>query len=103
LYLPGSECLARLSAPSGAAAGSDTTVAAVPDGSAPEPSAPSYRPLDPGTTISPDVLDPKAPLPTVQLGVLVYDCARGLPKPPAPTTTVAPEAPPVEAPPSSGG
>jgi penicillin-binding protein 1A len=52
------------------------------------PPAPVYELVnDTGTTIAPDNLDPRAPLPTVPLGMTVSQCAKG---PVAPTTTAAP-------------
>jgi len=104
LFLPGNECLARASG-----GGQAAPPASTPEGeAAPPPAAPVYRAVDPGTTIPAEVLDPEAPLPSVAGGVLVYNCARGLPRPPAPTTTApaAPAetaAPQPEAPPASGG
>jgi penicillin-binding protein 1A len=94
LYLPGADCLAS----NGAAPeprGSTTTVV-----DPVEVTVPQLRPVDPGTTIAPDVLDPLAPLPTVPLvGIVVYDCARGLP---VPVTTVPPVTP-GDAPPTTSG
>jgi hypothetical protein len=103
LYLPGNECLARGSGGGGSTA---TTVAGA-DPAAPPVAAPVYQAVDPGTTIPPEILDPEAPLPSVASGLLVYNCARGLPRPPAPTTTApataTTTAPAAEAPPASGG
>jgi penicillin-binding protein 1A len=43
------------------------------------PPAPVVQPVDAGTTIPSDVLDPKAPLPTVDpRAFVVYDCRRGI-------------------------
>ncbi len=109
LYLPGNECLAKLvsgtvvdpNAPSTSAA--KTTVPpttqppppdTAPDGgggappgsdtgtTAPPTTPPAVlRPVDPGTTIAPDVLDPHVPVPSVALkgGVVVYNCVSGIP------------------------
>ncbi|MGD9702145.1 MAG: transglycosylase domain-containing protein [Acidimicrobiia bacterium] len=98
LYLPGNECLARSSS---GAASTATTVAGEPPAEAPP--APVYQAVDPGTTIPPEVLDPEAPMPSVANGILVYNCARGLPRPPTPTTAPAPATTVAEAPPPSGG
>ncbi|HEY4331887.1 MAG TPA: penicillin-binding transpeptidase domain-containing protein, partial [Ilumatobacteraceae bacterium] len=41
---------------------------------------PLVKPLDPSTTISPDVLDPHAPVPSVDpKSVVVYNCVNGIP------------------------
>jgi penicillin-binding protein 1A len=95
LFLPGNECLIK---------GTPTTVADpnAPPPEAPDPneppvtqSVPKSRTIDPGTTVSPDNLDPNAPMPSVATtGVIVYDCKRGPPAPPAPATTAPSEAPP---------
>jgi penicillin-binding protein 1A len=89
LYLPGNECLAKLvsgTLPTGA---TTTTVAAEPppvdpSGTAPVETAappPVLKAIPSDTTIPPDVLDPKAPIPTVPIaaGTIVYLCD----KPPA--------------------
>ena len=88
LFLPGNECLGRVvsGAPANPAATTPAPPVTLADGS-PDPNAPPVtaappvvviQPVDPGTTISPDVLDPHAPVPTVPiLGTLVYDCANG--------------------------
>ncbi len=52
-----------------------------PAAPAPAPTAPRVviKAVDSGTTIAPDVLDPLAPLPTVDpRAFVVYDCSRGL-------------------------
>ena len=92
LYLPGNECLGRLV--SGTItdpnAPTTTTIATEPeiDPATGEPIAtvpatsppPVIQAIDSGTTISPDVLDPLAPIPTIATsGVVVYDCSRGVP------------------------
>jgi penicillin-binding protein 1A len=98
LYLPGVECLAQaVSAPPSAtttvapAAGllqpqspASTVPPAVPPAGPPDegstsapPATPPpvvYRKLPSGTTIPPDVLDPRAPVPTVALSTSVYTC-----------------------------
>jgi len=113
LYLPGNECLASNgAAPATPGKKGATTTTAVPDPNAPV-TAPPLRKIDPGTTIAPDVLDPLAPLPSVPLGgIVVYDCAKGLPVPSTVATTVpaggepgTTEAPATTAaePPASGG
>jgi membrane peptidoglycan carboxypeptidase len=96
LYLPGNECLATvvsgtLPGVPGATTTTTTTTTlppvdpddpdAVPtDTEPPPPPTVVVRPVDGGTTIPPDNLDPLAPLPSVAPGsVFVYDCARGLP------------------------
>ncbi|MEO5900844.1 MAG: transglycosylase domain-containing protein [Ilumatobacteraceae bacterium] len=100
LYLPGVECLAQLV--SGVPPGASTTTTVKPAAGLLSPSAPPsttpnaappaappdesttttpatlpppvYRKLPSGTTIPPDVLDPRAPVPTAPLGVSVYTC-----------------------------
>ena len=96
LYLPGDECLAR----SGARTTSEEPVDPE-DPTATQP--PSFSPIDPGTTVPPEVVDPTWPLPSVAAGVLVYNCARGLPRPPAPTTTAPATATTTPEPATSGG
>lgn len=125
LYLPGADCLASNGVSTSPRRSTTTTVL---DPAAPPTAAPPLTPLDPGTTIPADVLDPFAPMPSVPLtGIVVYDCARGLPvpsttttvastesttpgsetttAPPPGETTTTPQAPEttVEAPPASGG
>ena len=98
LYLPGSECLGKQvsgtpldpSAPTTATTAPPATdppttvVGDTTPGTAPAP-PPTAAPavvqiIDGGTTIPPDVLDPHAPLPTVDIKTtLVFDCAHGLP------------------------
>ncbi len=103
LYLPGNECLARSVGPAAPAGPTPTSKPAaqpfratrqttppsttVPTGTtkpgrpgrprtpttAPRP---ALRPLPGGTTIPPDILDPRAPLPSVDLGVIVYPCGQ---------------------------
>lgn len=119
LYLPGADCLAS----NGQVPGRRTTTTTLaPDAPAPEVTVATLTPVDPGTTVPPDVLDPLAPMPSVPLtGIVVYDCARGIPVPSTTTTTTVPgtetsappdtatestQAPPettVAAPPASGG
>ena len=90
LYLPGNECLGRLVA-GAIPAGPAPTVPAEPEidpaTGEPIPTAPAapvtapppvLQPIESGTTIAPNVLDPLAPVPTVPIGgVVVYDCGRG--------------------------
>jgi penicillin-binding protein 1A len=84
LYLPGNECLAKLVSGELPTGGSTTTSTSTlppdPEVSAP-PATPAPRPvlkaIPSDTTISPDVLDPKAPFPTVPIaGTIVYPCDR---------------------------
>ncbi len=83
LYLPDNECLAKVVSGSLPTGGSTTTTSTLPPDpaiSAPPP-APPPRPvlkaIPSDTTIPPDVLDPKAPFPTVPVsGVVVYTCDR---------------------------
>ncbi|CAB4885257.1 unannotated protein [freshwater metagenome] len=96
LYLPGSECLAVLisgTLPDPNASTSITTTsttgaantATSVAGTVPAP--PVLQPVDGGTTIAPDVLDPNAPVPTVDAKeFVVYDCANGIPG----ATTITP-------------
>jgi penicillin-binding protein 1A len=108
LYLPGNECLAKLVSgdlppPPGSpttTTTSTTTLPPDPSGSSPPVTAappPVLKAIPSGTTIPPDVLDPKAPFPTVPIsGTIVYLCS----KPPGgvvvitgkttPTTTTVP-------------
>ena len=86
LYLPGVECLAKLVSGSVAVATTTTTIAPAeppPDGSVPvvAPRAPVvYRTIPTGTTIPRDIVDPLAPMPTIDpKGIVVYDCKRGIP------------------------
>ena len=104
LYLPGNECLARASGrapastqpPGFVARAPKTTVAPPPPpattvapgpgptskpGAKPGPAKPRptrprvvYRPLNGGTTIPPNILDPRWPLPSVDLNLYVYVC-----------------------------
>ncbi|MCU1392960.1 MAG: putative penicillin-binding protein [Ilumatobacteraceae bacterium] len=87
LYLPGNECLGKLVSGTITDPNAPPTTppppVTLPDGT-PDPNAPPVtaaplviQPIDPGTTISPDVLDPHAPVPTIAIaGTVVYDCAR---------------------------
>jgi penicillin-binding protein 1A len=87
LYLPGNECLAKLVSGALPGGGSTTTATTLPPedptGTAPPaepPPKPVLKAIPSDTTISPDVLDPKAGFPNVATtGVLVYSCD----KPPA--------------------
>ncbi len=86
LYLPGADCLASNGLDVRPGRSTTTTVF---DPAAPPPTPPALTPVDPGTTIPPDVLDPLVPLPSVPVtGFVVYDCVRGLPAPPSTTSTV---------------
>jgi membrane peptidoglycan carboxypeptidase len=87
LYLPGNECLAKLVSgelPTPGATTTSTTStlppAPAPDGSAPpdtEAPKPILREIPSETTLPPDVLDPKAPIPTIPIGgTIVYPCDR---------------------------
>ena len=84
LYLPGNECLAKLVSGElpvpGSTTTSTTTLPPDPEVSAPESTEapkPVLKAIPSDTTISPDVLDPKAPFPTVPVtGVVVYPCDR---------------------------
>jgi penicillin-binding protein 1A len=84
LYLPGNECLAELVSGTlpplpGATTTTTTTTTTLPG----EPETPTettqppktvIREIDSGTTIPPDVLDPRAPLPSVDLKTFVFNC-----------------------------
>jgi penicillin-binding protein 1A len=97
IYLPGNECLARLVSGDLAAPGQPTspTTTAAPTTTAPTttrpgnngngdddgstttaPPLPVLQILPSGTTIPPDVLDPHAPVPTVDTKTIVYQCSR---------------------------
>jgi penicillin-binding protein 1A len=91
LYLPGEECLARSSSgtvPSVPPTSSDTDGEG--GGGATEVTAPPVlRPIDPGTTVPADELDPRAPIPSIAPGsAVVYTCAQGVPQPTTTTSTV---------------
>jgi penicillin-binding protein 1A len=94
LYLPGSECVARLVSGTIPDTSGSTTTATTspptttgegpPDGTTPATPAPPptavVRPVDPGTTIARGNTDPTWPLPSVKPNeFVVYDCALGLP------------------------
>ena len=91
LYLPGSDCLATLLAgvlpgvgvtPAPPAATTTTTIfnPAVPLQPVVPDTSPVLQAVDSGTTIAPDVLDPNAPVPTIDPKLfVVYDCASGIP------------------------
>ena len=91
LYLPGADCLAALvsgilidpNAPTTARPNAPaTTISGEPPPPTPvqPPPPPVLVAVESGTTISPDVLDPYAPVPTVDPTLfVVYDCARGIP------------------------
>jgi hypothetical protein len=51
-----------------------TTTTAVPVPDIVIPSQPIYQTVEGGTTIPPDVLDPRAPVPSVPLGTSTYPC-----------------------------
>jgi len=88
LYLPGEECLGKLV--SGVLPGAPTTPTTPPvpelDPETGQPvetttttaPAPVIQAIDSGTTIAPDVVDPNAPLNTVDTKTLVFNCERGL-------------------------
>ncbi|MEO7370644.1 MAG: penicillin-binding transpeptidase domain-containing protein, partial [Ilumatobacteraceae bacterium] len=87
LYLPGNECLAKLvsgalptGGPTTTTTTPDTVPAESPDGSAPPPTAaprPVLKAIPSDTTIPPDVLDPKAPFPSIPIaGTIVYNCEK---------------------------
>ena len=91
LYLPGSDCLATLLAgvlpgvgvPTPAPPIATTTTIfnpAVPLQPVVPDTSPVLQAVDSGTTIAPDVLDPNAPVPTIDPKLfVVYDCASGIP------------------------
>jgi hypothetical protein len=84
LYLPGNECLAKLVSGELPTPGSPTTTTTTlppsPDGSTPPvepPPPPVLKAIPSDTTIPPNVLDPKAPFPSVPItGTIVYPCDR---------------------------
>ncbi|HQV58073.1 MAG TPA: hypothetical protein PKV27_08675, partial [Ilumatobacteraceae bacterium] len=94
LYLPGEECLYVAVGGGAPAAPQATTTAAPSAGWAPPTTAPAnpdtpassttpvtpappvYRVVKGGTTIPPNVLDPKAPLPTAPLNMTAAPCGR---------------------------
>lgn len=94
VYLPGNECLARLvsgalppqpgQSTTTSTSTTTTTTIVGPDGGV-VPVTPTTAPapvvqiIDSGTTIAPDVLDPHAPVPTVDTKTIVFPCS----KPPA--------------------
>jgi len=85
LYLPGNECLAKLVSGVLPTGGPTTTTATTLPPDAPPEGEPTTTTIAPkpvlkaipsDTTIPPDVLDPKAPLPQVAAtGIVVYGCA----------------------------
>jgi hypothetical protein len=87
LYLPGNECLAKLVSgqlPGGATTTTTTLPPENPDETVPPaepPPKPVLKAIPSDTTIPPDVLDPRAPVPTIPIsgGTVVYQCD----KPPA--------------------
>jgi penicillin-binding protein 1A len=99
LYLPGHECLGQLVSgtildpnapttkpPVTTAAPTTAAPTTVEGGTLPPAAPPSTAPpvvikaVDSGTTISPDVLDPHAPVPTVDpKKFVVFNCQRGIP------------------------
>ncbi|MEZ5216413.1 MAG: transglycosylase domain-containing protein [Ilumatobacteraceae bacterium] len=97
LYLPGEECLAQKSQAPTPAPDSSAVEGQAPESTAPPAGAVK---VTSGTTIPPDVVDPTAPLPTVDLRYLVYNCEKGLPKPPPPPTTTT--VPATSGPPQTG-
>jgi penicillin-binding protein 1A len=83
LYLPGNECLAKLVSgdlpvPGTTTTSTTSTLPPAPDGSAPpvtEAPKPVLKVIPSETTVPPDVLDPKAPIPTIPIaGTIVYAC-----------------------------
>jgi len=87
LYLPGNECLAKLVSGELPVPGATTTTAEPTTTLPPEPGdtappateapRPVLQAIPSDTTIPPDVLDPKAPFPTVPIsGTIVYLCDR---------------------------
>ncbi len=85
LFLPGNECLATVTVSASPAANAPAAPDTSPDPAAPSTLAPPpvvrtvLQPVDSGTTIAPDVLDPNAPVPTVDPSkFVVYDCANGI-------------------------
>lgn len=85
LYLPGTECVARLGADGGA-------VPIAPQARGAQPVGPP-----PAATVPGGEIDYRAPYPSVPAGLVVYDCRKGPPKPTlpptVPTTTVPGAAP----------
>jgi membrane peptidoglycan carboxypeptidase len=92
LYLPGNECLAQYvsgprpgSTPASTTPSASTVPPTDPATGQPVPGEPAppvtqaplvVRQLPSGTTVPPDVLDPKAPVPQTALGTIVYECSR---------------------------
>ena len=88
IYVPGEECLARLVSGTLPYIGPPTTVAATSstaptttlpgDTTPPVTTAPVavLQAVDPGTTVPLNVLDPRAPMPSVDLKTFVYPCAQ---------------------------
>ncbi len=105
LYLPGNECLAAASGGGQVIQTQGTLPDGTPDPAIPEIIAPPVlAPIESGTTVPSNVLDPYWPLPNAPTGATVYNCSKGLPLPPpapevtAPTvTTVAPAQPQTQA------
>jgi membrane peptidoglycan carboxypeptidase len=84
IYVPGEECLARLVSGTlppdqSTSVAPATTVATPGDGSVATTTATTYPPavvaqVPSGTLVADNVLDPKAPMPSVDLQTLVYPC-----------------------------
>jgi membrane peptidoglycan carboxypeptidase len=91
LYLPGNECLGVLGEPVDPADTEPVPVETTPEGEEVPVTTlpPVVVTLDGGTTIPPDVLDPRVPLPSVAIELLVFDCLHGPAVVPVTTTTVA--------------
>jgi hypothetical protein len=84
LYLPGNECLFRslgatttvTTTPAPGAPPNAAPPSATPPGdTVPETTVPELQPLPSGTTIPPDNLDPKAPLPFTSLQTVILPCS----------------------------
>ena len=98
LYLPGNECLARLVSGTlpplpGVSTTTSTTTPPTTDATGAtgptvitEPKKAVLEQIPSGTTIAPDVLDPRAPLPSVDIKTVVYTCDR-----PPPNVVIQPK------------
>jgi hypothetical protein len=84
IYVPGEECLAKLvSGTLPPLPGAVTTTTVPPVTLPPDPNAPPTTPpravvvqITSGTAVPENVLDPRAPMPSVDLRTYVYPCQR---------------------------
>jgi hypothetical protein len=91
LFLPGDECVFRVSViPTTPAAPGVVDPAAPPTTPPPVQYQSSLDLAATGNTVPADVVDPFFPLPSATIGTPVYNCRGGPPPPPPPPAPVAP-------------